>query len=387
VAEAALTVASLCLCHFLLFCLIELFPSLIPRLHLDGISYYAIKECCVGDDKLVFRETSPSGSSDYRGDRFSPLYNVDLPVIHMEWTTDKNGFRFNVPADSSDLVILGDSYIAFAENEADPFGRRLQRLSGLTIQNLGVGGYGPYQYLEVFKRYGVAQKPKRALFCFYEGNDIRDMRSYLVWKQTGKYNGRYFHQPFWGRYLTAVTDEISYLQSAFWMQVQLAENKFYSEKIHPDVADVNIGHKNYPMLFYHRADTRPPDEIERSKELQQLKAILAEFRDISAQHGIQPMIMFIPSMVHIYAEHSTEQSGRNWLKVRSEQIADKANMEIAVSRVANELQIPLTSLSPAFEAAARDGKLLYYPFDAHWNSTGREVAAEFVAEVLKSERD
>ena len=30
-----------------------------------------------------------------------------------------------------------------------------KRLSGLTVANLGMGGYGPFQYLEVLKRYGL----------------------------------------------------------------------------------------------------------------------------------------------------------------------------------------------------------------------------------------
>ena len=42
----------------------------------------------------------------------------------------------------------------------------------------------------------------------------------------------------------------------------------------------------------------------------------------------------------------------------------------------------MLSLTPVFKAKAAGGMRLYYPLDAHWNSTGREVAAEFVAEEL-----
>jgi SGNH hydrolase-like domain, acetyltransferase AlgX len=42
------------------------------------------------------------------------------------------------------------------------------------------------------------------------------------------------------------------------------------------------------------------------------------------------------------------------------------------------------SLRPFLERAAKEGDLLYYQLDAHWNSKGREIAAAFVADVLKS---
>ena len=48
------------------------------------------------------------------------------------------------------------------------------------------------------------------------------------------------------------------------------------------------------------------------------------------------------------------------------------------------LNLELIDLSPAFESAAKDGRFLYYPFDTHWNSEGREVAAAFVVETLRT---
>jgi len=380
--KALLTASSLFLTHFLLFCLFERYPSLIRVVHLQHVSYYAIKSCCVSDDKLIFRERPASDKTDYKGDRYSPLYMVDAPSIHTEWSSDKDGFRHNHPKESSDVVLIGDSYIAFGENEADTFGRRLERLSGLSVQNFGVGGYGPFQYLEVLKRYGVSKKPKYALLCFYEGNDIRDIRGYLEWKRTGKYNGRYFSQSFLRRYVTALADEFIYIRYVSWTTIQLAANKSHPRNIHPDLAVVNLGNKTYELLFHYRSDPRPTYDIIRSTEGQELRKILAEFQNISVQNGIEPVIIYIPSTAHIYAQYSTDQSGENWLKIRQREIASKGNVEDAVGRMSKELHLRLASLTPVFEAAARDGKLLYYPFDTHWNSTGRQIASTFIASSI-----
>src|SRR5262249_39340954 len=99
---------------------------------------------------------------------------------------------------------------------------------------------------------------------------------------------------------------------------------------------------------------------------------------VSEQNAIKPIIMYIPSTAHIYAQYSTEESGENWLKIRRQEVAAKANMEDAMVRVSNELHIKLARLTPVFEAAAREGKMLYYPFDTNWNQTGREFVSTFM---------
>ena len=44
----------------------------------------------------------------------------------------------------------------------------------------------------------------------------------------------------------------------------------------------------------------------------------------------------------------------------------------------------MISLRPAFEQAARQGKLVYYPLDMHWNEEGRKIAASVTAEALRA---
>jgi hypothetical protein len=172
---------------FLLFCVVELFPSLIKFLHLYPVHYYAVKDYFEADDKLVYREKPfyYGISHDSRGDKYSPLYGVDVLPMTVEWRDDEDGFRNNTTTGLSDVVVMGDSYIASGLNGDDMFGKRLERASGLTVTGLGVEGYGPFQYLEVLKRYGLKRKPKYALFSFFEGNDISDIREYQRWSGVG----------------------------------------------------------------------------------------------------------------------------------------------------------------------------------------------------------
>src|SRR5262249_34135778 len=128
---------------------------------------------------------------------------------------------------------------------------------------------------------------------------------------------------------------------------------------------------------------RSTQDLLQSEELGELRNILTEFKRICVENNIVPIFMYIPIAAHIYAEYSTESSGANWLKIRQEQIAIKANTEDAVLRLVEDVDIAFIDLTPVFESAAKDGKLLYYPFDSHWNSEGRAVAATVVAEILK----
>src|SRR5262249_54586850 len=159
---------------------IELAPSLIVRFGLDRIDYYAWKSCCVPDATALFKYRPLMDQViPFQGYMYSPVYGVNVPVMSVHLTTDKNGFIHNNQApERPDIAVIGDSFVADALDESDTFGRRLERISGLRVANLGVAGYGPFQYLEVLKRYALPLKPKYAFFVFYAGNDIENTRAF-----------------------------------------------------------------------------------------------------------------------------------------------------------------------------------------------------------------
>jgi SGNH hydrolase-like domain, acetyltransferase AlgX len=372
----------------LIFSFFELFPSLIEPFHLDEIGYYTYKAHYLPDDKLAYRYRPLRSeiTNDFRGSHYSPLYGVEVAPLKYEWIINEEGFRNSRVAASSDIVVIGDSYVDYGENEADTFGRRLEKVLGVSATNLAVAGYGPFQYLEVLKRYGVKKSPKVAFFSFYEGNDLGDISDYLQWRTTGDYRGFVMlSYGFVWRYISALTSVTEYIAGTIRATAQLISNRLrQNQRIHPDIAVLNLGNGNRhkALLFDH--GTRSTEAILESDQGKELRKILKEFKDVSTANNISPIILYLPIASHIYAEYSTEESGKNWLENREKLIAAKANTENAIVRLARELDIELISLTPAFEAAAKEGKLLYYPFDTHWNSEGRAVAAAFVAERLKN---
>ncbi|HEX2228299.1 MAG TPA: hypothetical protein VHM64_14265 [Candidatus Binatia bacterium] len=383
---------------FLVFCLVEVFPAIGNSLRLDQIGYHYFHNLYIADDQLVhklkphLRMTIPAFGHEY-----PPMYGIQVQSRTIEWITDEDGFRNGDPTRSDDMLIIGDGFIEEGNDLSDTFAGRIEELAAIKTRNLGTGGYGPFQYLEVLKRYGLKRNPKFALIAFNEVNDVFDIEKYLEWKE-GKeeglevlYDARtpVVTKTFFGRYIGVLAETSHYIQKVAFTTAQVLLDKLNTHRqnpaVHPDVVMVEIGKQaKYKMLFIDKLTTESSEELLASDTGRRLKKILIDFKTLCERNNIIPIIMFVPSAAHIYAQYSTEASGRNWRKIRSEQIAAKANVERAISNLARDLRIELINLSSVFESAAQSGRMLYYPLSSHWNAEGREVAAEFVADVLKS---
>ena len=63
------------------------------------------------------------------------------------------------------------------------------------------------------------------------------------------------------------------------------------------------------------------------------------------------------------------------------------NSHDAFLTIAEQAGIRAVDLLPGFRTLAREGTVLYYPFDTHWNPLGRRTAAEMLAASLREVRD
>jgi hypothetical protein len=391
-AGAFLVLCSLTVMSAAFFILLELFPQVIVRFGLDRIDYYAWKSCCVPDSTFRFRFRPLTDQMiPFRGYMYSPIYGVDTPLMMVHLTTDRNGFIHNNDApEHPDIAVIGDSFIGDAVDEADTFGRRLQMRSDLKVANLGVAGYGPFQYVEILKRYAVQLRPRYAFFTFYAGNDLEDLRSYGEWMREGEYHTSYLlSRSLPRRYFAAMAGSgrfISHLLGAGNSLILQALSRSYTPaaRIHPDIAVVKLGDKTYKMLLTAENKEDSTAKLIHSPEWSDFENLVSQFKSICLSNGITPVVLYIPTAAAMYAEHTTEESGERWLGLREVQIKRKAVTRDAVAGLARQLELPFLDLDIPFESAAQHGELLYYTFDTHWNPRGREIAAEYVANWLKT---
>ena len=151
---------------------------------------------------------------------------------------------------------------------------------------------------------------------------------------------------------------------------------------HPVLAKVVINDQSILAKFNYLHPQVDHDVKPLSDHFARLRKILTECKLICERAGIEPLLVFIPTKAHIDAPYTTEESGEWWLAVKQGQISRRGLLEQAVSEICAEIPLRCLRLTPAFENAAREGELLYYPFDTHWNSEGRQLAAEIVSSEL-----
>jgi hypothetical protein len=392
---------------FLLFSLLEFVPALTEYINLQPIRYYAQRHEYHPDPTLVFipnragRKNGTTLETNFVGDMYSPVYGVASPTIkyHATYTTD--GFRSNSSTSNSQVLVLGDSYVEIGEEDSLTLSEQLKLVSGLTTFNLGRGWYGPFQYLELFKQYGPRVKPQYAVLCFFDGNDVEDTKQYLRWL-----NGKSYYtfvlstKSYLGRYFTAFRDSYTYLFKTMetWkdniflnaplsvavinnQETHRAEDAFPA-KIHPDLGFIDLNGQLVPMRFNYWNRSMPTEELLRTEEWKAIGQLLKDYQRIAAQHGIVPVVVFIPNKVEVYGSQYSEHSGANFLRQIETQLQFENNSHDAFVTLIDEIKLPFVDLLPAFRSLAKKGEILYYPFDTHWNLEGRRVAAKFIAASL-----
>jgi lysophospholipase L1-like esterase len=88
---------------------------------------------------------------------------------------DENGFRNPGVPGEVDIVAMGDSHTYGVNVKSEnSWPAQLARMSGLSIYNSGVGGYGTLQYYYLFDS-AVKLKPERIILALYPANDLNDV--------------------------------------------------------------------------------------------------------------------------------------------------------------------------------------------------------------------
>lgn len=104
---------------------------------------------------------------------------------------DALGFRNRSVPDSADIVAIGDSHTyGISATASGSWPSQLASMTGDTVYNISLGGYGPAEYLYLMEKYAFDFHPKVIVAGFYLGNDLRDsfraVYEVPVWKELRK---------------------------------------------------------------------------------------------------------------------------------------------------------------------------------------------------------
>jgi len=283
--------------------------------------------------------------------------------------SDEHGFN-NPPgvwnAKPSQIVALGDSFTTGACVGPDEgFVSLIQKKYPATL-NLGSGGNGPLVELAAMDEYAVALKPKIVLWCFFEGNDLDDLRH----ESAKPILMRYLQQDGFSQNLVGRQMEID---EAMKGPLEQAINGRRSVLLVP-----SIGLRFYGAISLRRFVSLHEThnllaQVIHRKDKNAWKAEEAEmglFRDVMAK--AQKQISGWDGKLYFVYLPGTEilqnDPGRQTLRAE-------------VLQTVKELGIPVIDVYPAFKERPDPLTLFSLPFP-HYNQEGYRITAETILQAL-----
>ena len=354
----------------------RLFPSLVPVEVIPFLPRDA-------REQVAAQRGIPTAAS-YRGDGM--LYSHaphSVVVTANPWIRiDPDGYRNAAAVQSADVVILGDSVMFSMEARrdlAELFGQR-----GISGYNLAMGGYSPFHYRDVYRKYVVDRRlPHRAvLIGLVPANDIQESLKYtLVQNQNGDFRDFLGNpggaeavgaawlerQPFWTVTLTMrlpalIKDRLSTLRTA--MAASLPGSGLQLSLPH--------GTWTVPASLFDYPTVGP-----QTGEWAAFTTAMDELVADIVKQGAKPIIALLPSPGLLLGRHV--RGGERY----------KATLDQSSSAIRNALteryqprgaQIVDLAVPMAEAVAARS--LLVSPLDYHYNTEGIETLATVLLPLL-----
>jgi hypothetical protein len=317
-----------------------------------------------------------------------------------ERTSDSWGFCNPESVDqkpSADIVTVGDSFtVCWGPDPTQGWAAQLGALTGATVYNMGQGGIGPYDYVQILKQLGVGRHPKLVIMNIYEGNDLRDSVRYrehvdaaargeTLFESAGnrdKGMGWVLDNPLgrnsyaYNLAVVGVDRAISGLVGA----LKLSDNDvdFHYRLRFPDTTvEFNVENRDQGEVVFARrlrSGEISPAVFDRALE---------GFATQARQHGFQPLVIYSPAAYTAYADYTEFNDPA--LKALMGEFSRKLRSYLAAKT--GELGLPFADMTPVLQAAARDSQgkeLLYSPQDVHYLRLGHLVVAREVDRLINT---
>jgi hypothetical protein len=308
-----------------------------------------------------------------------PLDEADIDVGGDDvWATDSRGFCNPAGTDTrphADIVSIGGS-ITFctAVPAEETYIAAIERLTGATAYSLDLPGIGPYEYIEILRRSGLALTPRYVVLNVSEGNDLRDVDRYFAFVNGDAPEFR----------------DKERLGGPFAVSYVLAFLKGAIEKLVKDMGSAARPDFRYTVLVEGvetpmNVTNNDPDELEYARRVEsgELSPALYEdaldsFVELARAENFVPIVSYIPSGYTAYADSVTFSDPSiapaldAYSNLQRQWLADNAA----------RIGYVFIDTTPALQAASQNGPLTYFPANAHLTAAGHEAAAEAVASGL-----
>jgi hypothetical protein len=323
---------------------------------------------------------------------------------------DKWGFRNRGVPETVDIVAVGDSHTygnTAKMVESWPF--VLGQLTGRSVYNMSLGGYGPNQYFYLSNTKAFTLKPRMIIWGLYMGDDFEgaysmtyglDHWAYLralpaqkvdpnVWEEEP------FSGPSWHKQIRLWLSRHSVLYQLVFHtslggrikgDVQIRN----AAKLYPGLAtsliipEKNISEAFRPVGILKGLDLENPSIREGMRITFEL---MKEMNETCRQNHVQFMVVVIPTKEMVFSEYLDHNS-----KIPLDDVIDDllVNERVALQQTFTFLtdsNIPYVDPLPALKKSVSQGLYASSAGDMHPNKNGYRVIAEAVSVVLKQESE
>ena len=348
-------------------------------------------------------------------------------VLHrFTFQTDDEGFRNARVRERIDVAALGDSFTdAMTLPIADAWPTRLERQTGLAVQNYGTAGWGPQQELLALKEYAARHRPRVVVLAYFAGNDLFDAEAFDEFARSGGAVRRAV-QGWQIKDVVSRADNwflVSALRAAgTWAatferaearadsapigQARLAEPRQSDTRAEAGVtfdrgmftAAVNGRALRWAFMPpYLNTLTFPEHDLAARQGWTLTQQAIGGMQDVSRGIGATFVVMFLPFKSQVYLPWLAESQPAAELSHElqfylpdnpgtpdvAEMLRNRLAQNRLMRRFCEERGILFLDTTAALTARFEAGENVYFPDESHLNERGHAIVAAALAEYLK----
>jgi hypothetical protein len=317
---------------------------------------------------------------------------------------DQWGFRNRSVPGAADIVAVGDSHTyGNAATMADAWPAVVAAVTGRTVYNLGLGGYGPNQYYHLLKTRAVTLRPRWVAVGLYMGDDLEN--AFLM--TYGLDHWKFLRNGHWTRADANIWETAHDLTPLQRVRLWFSRHSvLYQVVVHGPVlgrlkgavqvaraargedrgttslvdADAGIQEAFRPLGIRDRLDQRSPAVREGLRITLELLALMDR---TCREHGCRLVVVLIPTKETVFAEHLLRAERLPLREAIAELVAHEAQASGRIRAFLDERGIPSVETLSALRRHL--GRQLYARSDRdmHPSGNGYRVIGEAVAAFFR----
>jgi len=311
---------------------------------------------------------------------------------------DANGFRNPAAVNTADIVTIGDSH-TYGVNVAseDSWPRQLANLTGKTIYNFGLPGYGILQYLYLIDA-AIKLEPDYIIIGLYLPNDLGDicrtLRELTVWRKWAKENGYDYSLCEVGKktqrrdtsIFKAIVRKTAIYSLAHYIS---ARASIFFPHSADETTAVIVDEKDTKTIIPYTAISGNARSMDKSKKairagFQLAERVLRKAKRKTALNGVRLVILFVPSKERVFYDFLKDKGYTLPVEYHRAISNERALVE-SLSELADEIQIPHVDAAPAVLQELYESRPVYLSSgDDHPLKAGYEAYAKAVYHYIFS---